>query len=145
MEGDNTERIIANDDAAAQGVEDQTERQGESDNRRRSGIIIKELDQYSDAGVTWRNFLIRKNVDRSDLILLAQELHRVDPNSFFKLVDDDSEFREYIDWEINYPNSSYPYPEGWATNHIIGWIIHASDTNGGHWEFIDHDVTVPLD
>lgn len=96
--------------------------------RRIERIVIRELQSYEKAGSDWRNILIRRNTSRDDLIKLARKLHREDPSSYFRFLDNDEEFQQYMNWDKNYPSDFYPYPKEWTEKHHIAMINQMSGT-----------------
>ncbi len=79
----------------------------------------KELRAYRASGQVWRNILIPKKLSKNQIIILAKELHKADATSSFNILDDDSQFEEFVNGETNIRNSS---PEKWIAIHHIAMI-----------------------
>lgn len=101
-------------------------------------IPVKALGTYKKGSQTWTNLLIPKKVSREKLIKMAKELHRAEPNTNFRFFDDGKQFQQFKDWDINYPNSAYPYPEKWVKEHHVANLQRmAYDTTGPKWVLLE--------
>ncbi len=58
-------------------------------------VQYRELPSYRSSALTWRNILVPARIGRQELIQLARELHRRDPNGFYHIFNDDSQFEEF--------------------------------------------------
>jgi len=100
-------------------------------------ISVKALDTYKKGNQTWANLLIPKKVSRERLIKMAKELHKAEPNTSFRFFDDDKEFQQFKDWDKNYPNPAYSYPQKWVKEHHVANIQKmAYDASGPKWVLI---------
>lgn len=100
-------------------------------------ITVKVLGTYKKGSQTWTNLLILRKINQEKLIKMARELHKGEPNTHFRFFDDDKQFQQFKDWDINYPNSAYPYPQKWVKEHHVANIQKmAYDANGPKWVFI---------
>lgn len=100
-------------------------------------IPVKALGTYKKGRQTWTNLLIPRKVNQEKLIKMAKELHKAEPNTYFRFFDDDKEFQQFKDWDKNYPNPAYPYPQKWVKEHHIANIQKmAYDANGPRWVLI---------
>ena len=77
---------------------------------------------YTKGGKMWRNLVIQSGLGRDTLGNLARELRRMDRTSSWRLFDDDAQFKQFRDWDVNYPNPRYPFPETWVNNHLVGTV-----------------------
>ena len=114
--------------AARHRVDQEKQAAGRAAKRRIERIVRRELESYEKAGSNWRNILIRRNTSQDDLIKLARKLHQEDPTSYFRFLDNDEEFQQYMDWDKNYPDDNYPYPKEWTEKHYIAMINQMSGT-----------------
>jgi len=97
-------------------------------------IPVKSLGTYRKGGMTWTILLIPRKVSRERLIKMARELHNSEPSTCFRFFDDDKEFQQFKDWDINYPNPAYKYPQKWVKEHHVANIQKmAYDANGPKW------------
>ncbi|MEP7342765.1 MAG: hypothetical protein ABI977_33860 [Acidobacteriota bacterium] len=100
-------------------------------------IPVKILSTYKKGNQTWTNLLIPKKISQEKLVKMAKELHRAAPSTYFRFFDDDKEFPQFKNWDMNYPNPVYPYPQKWVKEHHIANIQKmAYDANGPKWVFI---------
>ncbi|MGK2848694.1 MAG: hypothetical protein ACSLEX_01350 [Minisyncoccota bacterium] len=112
-------------------------------------IAYKNLETYDKSGQEWKNIMIPAETSQEDLIKLAKQIHKKDPNGNYHIFNDDAKFQQYKDWDINYGKVkdtdgkvktideclnmeycrkliqegkyAYPYPEEWKS-HEIGLI-----------------------
>ena len=85
-------------------------------------VVVKHLFTYTKAGTMWRNIVIQPGLSRDTLGNLARELRRMDRTSSWRLFDDGAQFKQFRDWDVNYPNPRYPFPETWVNNHLVGTV-----------------------
>ena len=97
-----------------------------------SQVVLGELGAYPKGGTTWKNLLIKPGVPQVTLVSLARELHAKD-GSAYRLFDDDTQFRQFMDWDINYPNPRYPYPESRVDRHLVGTVQIMLEGGRGRW------------
>ncbi len=98
---------------------------------------FKRLGSYNAGGKKWVNVLVQADTTERQLIKLAKRLHKENPNAFFHIFDDDSKIKEYVDWDRNYPNSNYPFPEKWVLKHFRGNIRKMFIRGGLQWQLTD--------
>ena len=100
-------------------------------------IPVKALGTYKKGSQTWTNLLIPKKLSQEKLIKLAKDLHKAEPNTYFRFFDDDKQFQQFKDWDVNYPNSAYPYPQKWVKEHHVANVQKmAFDSTGAKWVLI---------
>ncbi len=111
-------------------------------------LIVQELESYEKAGRLWRNIVVSPKIKKEELITLAQQLHRENPNVSFRFFTDASKFQEFVSWDKNYPSAAYPYPKEWTKKHYLAminqmlgeWQLYASD--GGFKKFKLEDSVI---
>lgn len=100
----------------------------------RSKVVIQDIGTYSKDGQTWKNLQIQAGLDTATLIALAKELHRLDTSSYYRLFTDGSQFKQFMDWDIHYPNDRYPFPEAWVDSYLVGTVQRMLPFGGvGGW------------
>ncbi len=100
-------------------------------------ISTKHLGTYKKASTIWKNLLVPRKLNQTQLLKLAQELHKTEPTINFRLFDDDKQFQSFMDWDINYPNPAYPWPQKWVKEHHVANIQPmAYDTSGPKWAIL---------
>jgi uncharacterized protein YqiB (DUF1249 family) len=99
-------------------------------------LIVQELESYEKEGRLWRNIVVSPKIKKEELINLAQVLHRENPNVSFRIFSDASKFQEFMSWDRNYPNSTYPYPKEWAKKHYLAIINRMA----GEWQLYAMDA-----
>ena len=90
-------------------------------------LIVKDLGTYQNIGMDWHNIQVKRKISNSDLTTLARYYHQQTPNDNYQFWRDDSQFEAYKDWDVNYPNPDYPYPEEWTDKHLAGVIRRSGD------------------
>lgn len=131
----------------------------------KSVIKHKELPAYQKSGKTWKNIVIEPGMPKADLIALAIDIHKKDPQGYYRIFDDDGRFQQYMDWDINYGKVvdrdgkvkhvdecidvaycrelvrqgkvAYPYPEEWAKAHHLANIQLMAERGRLRWGLWD--------
>ena len=76
-------------------------------------------------------------IDRGTLISLAKEIHGKDPRNSYRFFDDDGQFKQFMDWGINYPNPRFPFPEAWTNKHHWGNVQQMFEGGRMRWRLWD--------
>lgn len=87
-------------------------------------------------------------ISREDLIELAKDIHQKDPQSCYHIFDDDAQFEQFKNWDVNYPDPAFPFPEEWAEKHHIANTQLMAETGGVKWGLYDGlgaEKIAPLD
>lgn len=95
----------------------------------------KTLRSYEASRQTWNNILIPKNLTKDQIIAIARQLHKDHPTSLYNILDDDSQFDEFVQGEISLDN---PSPEKWTHIHHIA-MINQMFRDRVEWELIAMD------
>ncbi len=102
-------------------------------------LIIRELSSHRKGSRKWRNILVKADITREELIELAQEMHKRDSQTSFNFFNDDSQFKNYLQWEKYYPNKYYPFPEEWLKKHNLGMLNRMGPVSDNRWELLSWD------
>ena len=81
--------------------------------------------------------MISKKLSKQELINIARQLHQEHPHTFFHFFDDNSKIKEYVQWDMHYPNPNYPYPEKWVDKHLKADINKMFTREGLQWQLIE--------
>jgi hypothetical protein len=106
----------------------------------RAPVSYSELKPYfTGKGKKWRNIVIPAQVGQERLIHFAKQLHKENPTDSFHIFDNDSQFEQYMNWDVHYPNKAHPLPEEWAEKHHVGNITLMLNraTNQVEWQLTD--------
>jgi hypothetical protein len=92
---------------------------------------------YKKSGVIWRMIIVKPGLSDVQLISLARRLHASYPNDSAEIFDNESQVQAYVNWDVNYPSRSHPYPEGWLKKHDIACVIKMLDgRRGAKWQLL---------
>lgn len=83
----------------------------------------------------WQSVVITPGATKDEVLLLAKELHKNNPDIHYNIFDDNKELQAYIKWEISQNDSAVYYPEDWDTQHYVGMINLMLTTKGMRWQF----------
>lgn len=126
-------------------------------------IAYKSLGTYDKSGQEWKNLMIPAETSQDDLIKLAKQIHKEDPDGNYHIFNDDAKYQQYKDWDINYGKVkdtdgkvktlnecldieycrkliqegkyAYPYPEEWAS-HEVGLINKMFDSDSKQMKWL---------
>jgi hypothetical protein len=87
-----------------------------------ASVSYERLGSYTAAGKTWHFVLVSPALDRPGIIEIARQLHKESPGTYFHIVNDASQVEAYAAWDVNYPDDRFPYPESWASQHMVADI-----------------------
>ncbi|WP_321470110.1 hypothetical protein [uncultured Paludibaculum sp.] len=94
------------------------------------------MSAYNKGGRTWRTILIKSPISDADLVALARYLHDLLRDESIRIVDDASQIKAYEDWDQNYPDAAYPFPEQWVRRHHIATINKMLAPGGAAWQLM---------
>lgn len=131
-------------------------------------VDYKELESYEKGGKIWKNIVVPSNASVDEIEQMARDIHIKDPKSSYHIFDDDTKFKEFKDWDMNYgkvrdkdgkvkeiseclnvvycrmliQQEKYPYPapRKWMEDHLVVNIQQMMDVNGGgmKWQLIPY-------
>lgn len=130
-----------------------------------SDISYKELESYQKSGQTWHNIVIATELSSDNLVKLAKQIHRKNPDDSYRIFNDESKLKEFILWDQNYGKVkdkdgkikdltectdftycqdlikqnkyAYPFPEDWSKVHHLGNVQQIMASGGMEWQLID--------
>lgn len=81
----------------------------------------KRIDGYKLRGLEFAYYKIPADLNREELIAMAQKLHEEEPNAQLILVDDESQVQDYIAYAKAVSSGNYEakLPKEWADKHIV--------------------------
>jgi len=97
---------------------------------------IEKLESYTLRGLKFSYYKIPANLKREDLIKTAQEIHEIEPDAHFILVDDASQIDEYINYAQAFSKNNFDarLPKEWADKHIVA---NAQKLVSGKWQLYE--------
>jgi hypothetical protein len=97
---------------------------------------IEKLESYTLRGLKFSYYKIPANLKREDLIKTAQEIHEIEPDAHFVLVDDASQIDEYINYAQAFSKNNFDarLPKEWADKHIVA---NAQKLVSGKWQLYE--------
>jgi hypothetical protein len=97
---------------------------------------IEKLESYTLRGLKFSYYKIPANLKREDLIKTAQEIHEIEPDAHFIMVDDASQIDEYITYAQAFGKNNFDaqLPKEWADKHIIA---NAQKLVSGKWQLYE--------
>lgn len=131
-------------------------------------VDYKELESYEKGGKIWKNITVPASASADEIEQMARDIHIKDPKSSYHIFDDDTKFKEFKDWDMNYgkvrdkdgkvkeiseclnvvycrmliQQEKYPYPapRKWMEDHLVVNIQQMMDVNGGgmKWQLIPY-------
>jgi hypothetical protein len=78
--------------------------------------------------------VVSQSITRTELIALAEKLHRDDPSASVRFFDDDAKYNEFRLSDEHYPDPRYPSPEDWTNRHYLALLNLIQDRAGRRWE-----------
>lgn len=99
-----------------------------------AGIPVRELGQYRKGNRVWKGLLVPQGITRNQLIRVASEIHRMNPGTAYRFVDDDSQYQRFVLWDQHYPDPAYPYPESWVNSHYLAMLNRMLTRDGTAWQ-----------
>ena len=96
----------------------------------------KKLESYTLRGIKFSYYKIPPNLKKEDLIKTAQEIHRIEPDAHFILVDDEAQIAEYINYAQAFGKNDFDVklPKEWADKHIVA---NAQKLVSGKWQLYE--------
>lgn len=81
----------------------------------------EKIESYSFKGLNFSYYLVPQGLSRDELLALAAEIHRSEPESHLIFVDDESGLREYINYAkgMSVGRTDIDFPQEWAEKHIV--------------------------
>lgn len=90
---------------------------------------------YYTGDEKWQSVIITPGATKDEVLLLAKELHKNNPDIHYNIFDDNKELQAYIKWETSQNDPAVYYPEAWDKQHYIGMINQMLTTEGMKWQF----------
>jgi hypothetical protein len=97
------------------------------------GTYIKGSDRQKKVGVC-----IEPNITKDQAIELSKWLHKHDPKANYVIFTSNNadQFLKFQEWDINYPNEGFPYPEKWVKKFHFAMINPMTTNEGTKWQLI---------
>ncbi len=109
------------------------EEDAKKEERRVKKLVVRDLGSYEKIGMDWHNIQVASNIKNNSLMVLAGIYHRENPTGNYNFWKGNSQFEAYKNWDINYPDPNYPYPEKWTDENLIATMHKLED----HWRLLD--------